>query len=278
MKSERLDSLVRKLTPSIRETKLNLIYKELVNGPLFDSLSKVLDAKSFVVLSYLIFFNKKNKYVKDMSTVIEDDLFTFSFIEVDENVTEHECSECYGEGHFTCHNCDGDGTEDCIECGGNGTEDCDTCDGTGEDESGDTCQTCSGNAEFDCDECSGRGKITCDECDGAGHSTCDYCDGDGHTRNEDEYQVTQYTYASIDEKIFPKLKELDEQETIGDDLTNFIEELGRCLMISADSYSTEDLTNLMLDDGDVIFVAVNDEPHLVYLTNGITDNEITSYQ
>ena len=39
MKSERLDSLVRKLTPSIRETKLNLIYKELVNGPLFDSLS-----------------------------------------------------------------------------------------------------------------------------------------------------------------------------------------------------------------------------------------------
>ena len=59
MKSERLDSLVRKLTPSIRETKLNLIYKELVNGPLFDSLSKVFDAKSFVVLSYLIFLIKR---------------------------------------------------------------------------------------------------------------------------------------------------------------------------------------------------------------------------
>ena len=278
MNNERLESLVKKLTPSIKNTTVNLIYKELVNGPLFESLSRVIDAKSFVILSFLIFFKKKGKYTEGMSVVINNDLFTFSFIEVETNFTEGECEECWGDGYTRCDSCNGNGNETCYDCDGSGVETCYDCDGSGEDEEGKTCQVCGGDNNMECNECGGDGLIRCNDCDGEGTLDCSYCDGQGRWENEDEYEVRQYMYASIDERVLRHLHTLEVEETIEDDIDEITNNLKLTILIKQLSYNTENLTHLSLDSEDVVFIGSKETPNLIYSDNKeVYDRSIGSW-
>lgn len=279
MNNERLESLVKKLTPSIKNTSVNLIYKELTSGPLFESLSKVIDAKSFVILSFLIFFKKKDKYTEGMSVVINNDLFTFSLVQIDQNFTEGECDECYGRGHVSCGECGGNGSEDCRECGGSGTEDCYNCDGSGEDEEGNSCGTCDGDGDIRCNECDADGYVSCNECSGDGSVDCEYCNGEGRWENEDEYEVTQFMYASIDERVLRYLHTFDQSEVIDDDIDEVTNNLKLTILIRQLYYNTENLTYLGLDSDDVFFSELQETPNLVYSTTdkSVSDSNLDTW-
>jgi len=277
MNTQRLESLVKKLTPSIKTNKPNSIYGELVNGPIFDSLSKVIDAKSFVILSFLIYFKKNNKYTDGMSVVINEDLFTFSLISVDQTYVDWTCNECWGEGYIECSYCGGSGEESCDNCAGTGDEPCQDCDGYGEDEDGGICQSCSGNGDIDCDDCAGGGRNNCTQCYGNGSEDCSYCDGLGNGENEDEYKVSQYYYASIDGKLFNLLKDVDVDQLIGDDeIFQMINDLRLTILINTDSYITEYFVNngIDLSTDDTVFNGINEKPNLYYLSQRVSDRHL----
>lgn len=279
MTNKRLESLVNKLTPSIRNTKPNTIYGELVTGPMFESLSKVLDAKSFVILSFLIHFKKNNKYTEGMSAVINDDLFTFSLIEIDQTFTEWECDECYGDGYVSCSDCRGNGEEECRTCDGSGDEECSACDGEGEDEDGGTCQTCDGNGGVDCDECGGRGWSRCGECGGDGSVNCEYCDGEGRGENEDRYEVTQRLYASIDSRLFNLLKDLDDDDVINEEVEDKLHDLKLTIQLNIKTYETEYFTDNGVEvySEDVVYNdGLNVNPNLYYWNYRVDDREFTT--
>ena len=278
MSSNKLDSLVKKLSVNIKQTSPNGIYKDLLTGVMYQPLSKIIDAESFIILSYLIYYNKIGKYVDGMFVVIKEDLFTFSLAQVDENKVVSDCTECWGEGHTECRTCDGSGSEDCVECGGSGDVSCDTCDGYGELEDGETCQTCSGDGNITCNECDGDGSEICSDCDGDRHVDCDYCDGQGEIVNEDEYMVTEYVYASINDEILSKLSNLDSEDMFEDSVEDFTNNLKLTILIHKNSFSTENITHLNLDDDDIIFVGLNTDPKFVFLSNGITDSYLETVE
>ena len=265
MNTQRLESLVKKLTPSIKTNKPNTIYSELINGPLFSSLTKVIDAKSFVILSFLIYFKKNNKYTEGMSVVINEDLFTFSLISVDQTYVGESCDECWGEGY-----------SECSYCGGSGEESCDDCGGSGEDEDGGTCQSCGGNGYFECQGCDGKGNNNCTQCYGNGSEDCSYCDGQGKWENEDKYEVTQYYYASIDGKLFNLLKDIDEDKIIDDEVFQMINDLRLTILINSQPYETEYFVNygINLSTDDTVFNGVNEKPNLFYLSQKVSDRDL----
>jgi len=255
MNTQRLESLVKKLTPNIKSDRPNTIYGELVRGPLFSSLTKVIDAKSFVILSFLIFFKKNNKYTEGISVVINEDLFTFSLISVDQTYVDKSCDECWGEGYSECSYCDGSGEESCDDCGG-----------SGEDEDGVTCQSCDGKGSNDCTQCYGNGS-----------EDCSYCDGQGKWEDEDEYEVSQYYYASIDGKLFNLLKDVDVDQLIGDyEIFQMINDLRLTILINRNSYITEYFVNngIDLSTNDTVFNGINEKPNLYYLSQRVTDRDL----
>lgn len=267
MNNKKLESLVNKLTNNIKNTKPNTIYHELIGGQLFTPLSKVIDAKSFVILSFLIYFKKHNKYTEGMSTVIDNDLYTFSLIAIDQMYTEWECDECYGDGYTQCYHCDGSGEETCLNCDGSGKEECVECNGDGENEDGGTCQPCDGDGYLECDECAGRGYSRCQECDGSGSEDCSYCDGQGRGENEDRYEVTQVLYASINRKLFNLLNDLEEDEVISEEVDSILHDLKLTIPLNTKSYETEYFVNYGFDDletDDVVMNHLIENPNLVY--------------
>jgi len=246
---QKLLNLARRIAPTIKSsTSATGVYYYIKNDKFLKPIEKALNAKEIVYLSFLIQGYKEGRDLQDVLERCEQDLFSFSIIEVDSSHPEESCDNCSGDGTIACHECDG---EKRVEC--------DECDGSGEDIEGDTC-----------DRCDGDGYVDCPVCDGDGHETCDDCYGGGTQESWSEYSIEQKNYVSINKSLLNYLEMLNELEPIDESKYG-----SYVIMIYSTSgnISDDDFSDIM---GETVFAEVNTSIELEkgYFAGNINDPEL----
>jgi len=249
---QKLLNLARRIAPTIKtSTSATEVYYHIKNDKFLKPIEKALSAKEIVYLTFLIQGYKEGRELQDVLERCEQDLFSFSTIEVGSSHPEESCDNCAGNGTIECHECDG---EKRVEC--------DECDGSGENGEGGTC-----------DRCDGDGYVECPVCDGEGYEICDDCGGEGTQESWSEYEIEQQNYVSINKSLLNYLEMLDELEPIDDSKYG-----PYVIMIYASSGNTSerDFEDVM---GETVFAEVNTNTVLEkrYLSGSINDMELRDW-
>lgn len=248
---QKLLNLSRRIAPAIKfASSASSIYYHLKNDSFLKPIYDALDAKEVVYLCFLIQGYKEGRELQDVLQRCQEDLFSFSILNVDRDHPEEACDSCSGDGSISCGTCDGEGEVDCPDC-----------DGDGQDSDGD-----------DCSYCDGSGKVTCDYCSGDKYETCDDCGGNGNQDSYNEYMIEQSNYVSIDRDLFKTFEMMEELTEVDEsDFGQYV------ILINSDSGRTDD------DDfsdkmGDVVFGEVVRTPNLRKgMFKGIIDDELSPY-
>ena len=248
---QKLLNLARRIAPTIKfASTASSIYYHLRGDDFLRPVYDALDAKEIIYLSFLIQGYKEGRDLQDVIQRCQEDLFSFSILNVSREHPEESCDECYGDGSVNCSTCDGEGEVDCTDCGGDG-----------QDDEGDSCSYCDGS-----------GKIECDYCNGDKYETCDSCSGSGSQDSYSEYEIEQSNYVSIDRNLFATFEMMDELTEVDEsDLGQYV------ILIYGDTGKTDndDFQDKM---GDVVFGEVNRTPNLKKgMFKGIIDNDLNSY-
>ena len=246
---QKLLNLARRIAPNIKtSTSSTEVYYHIKNDKFLKPIEKQLSAKEIVYLTFLIQGYKEGRDLQDVLERCNQDLFSFSTIEVDSSHPEETCDNCAGDGIINCHECDGERRVECDEC-----------DGSGEDGEGDTC-----------DRCDGDGYVDCPVCDGEGYETCDDCSGEGTQESWSEYSLEQKNYVSINKSLLNYLEVLNELEPIDESKYG-----SYVIMIYSTSGNTsdDDFQDVM---GETVFAEVNTSIELEkrYLSGSINDPEL----
>lgn len=244
MDKQKLFSLTKRLTNSkLKSMTPTNIYLTLMTEFPYNQIMTPLSPKSIISISFLIKYYDNNKTLEDVSKVIdniEHNLFGFSVFEILSDEVEDECSDCSGSGRDTCY-----------RCGGSGREECDSCDGTGEDEEGNTCDSCSGDGEVDCDRCDGDGELD-----------CDYCDNTGYITNDDESDIYQYFFVSVNPTIRDFFIDLEEYDKITEETYHRIINDKLTIQLTRKSANAAKNWPSSYGIGDYIFTQYTDSPKM----------------
>jgi hypothetical protein len=248
---QKLLNLSRRIAPIIKDSSsASSIYYHIKNDSFLKQIYNTLGPQEIVYLCFLIQGYKDGRELRDVLQRCQEDLFSFSILNVSGDHPEETCDNCAGDGFINCHECDG---EKRVEC--------DECDGSGEDSEGDTC-----------DRCDGDGYVECPICDGDGHGTCDDCEGSGEQESWSEYEIEQSNYVSIDRNLFRNFETMKELTEIDEsDLGQYV------ILINSDSGKTDnsDFSDKM---GDIVFGEVNRTPDLRKgMFKGIIDDDLNRY-
>jgi len=248
---QKLLNLARRIAPTIKSSfSASSVFYHIKNDSFLKPIYDALEPKEIIYLCFLIQGYKEGRELQDVVQRCQEDLFSFSILNVSREHPEESCDECYGDGSVNCSTCDGEGEVDCTDCNGDG-----------QDDEGDSCSYCDGS-----------GKIECDYCNGDKYETCDDCSGSGSQESYSEYEIEQSNYVSIDIDLFRTFETMEELTEVDEsDLGQYV------ILINSDSGKTDnsDFSDKM---GDVVFGEVNRTPDLRKgMFKGIIDNDLNSY-
>ena len=248
---QKLLNLARRIAPTIKfNSTASSVYYHLKSDAFLKPIYDTLEAKEIIYLCFLIQGYKEGRELQDVLQRCQEDLFSFSILNVYRDHPTESCDNCHGDGSVNCSTCDGKGEVDCPEC-----------DGSGQDDEGD-----------DCSYCDGSGKVECDYCQGDKYETCDDCAGSGDQESYSEYELDQGNYVSIDRNLFKTFEIMDELTEVDES------DLGKyTIPINSDSGRTDndDFQDKM---GDIVFGEFVRNPDLrKSMFGGIIDDELKSY-
>jgi len=187
---------------------------KLVKDKKFAGIFEKFKGSSLFVISFLVQAKKNNQDLDKIFDELENSLFVYNTITVEDTEPTIECDACDGDGTFECPECNGSGREECWECGGSGEKECGDCEGTGEDSDGEECTRCYGSGMETCNECLGDGETRCERCSGKGDKECYKCEGEGEVTTKDQFKVIQRQYISYDGEYLNYLENLKKEEEI----------------------------------------------------------------
>lgn len=124
-----------------RQSRASDVLNELIRDKKHREFFNVVEPLDGIKLAFLINGVNKGLDLEAMLVEIENNLFSFTIVEFEDEPSDVTCNECNGNETISCDYCDGDGyirpdddddDEECDHCGGSGYNLCDTCDGNGE--------------------------------------------------------------------------------------------------------------------------------------------------
>ena len=124
-----------------KENRPSDVLSELIRNKKHREFFSVVEPLDGIKLAFLINGVNKGLDLETMLVEIENNLFSFTIVEFEDEPSDVTCNECNGNETISCDYCDGDGyirpdddddDEECDHCGGSGYNLCDTCDGNGE--------------------------------------------------------------------------------------------------------------------------------------------------
>jgi len=229
---------------------------------------KILKPEEIVILSYILPKVESGIDLESLCNEISNNLFCFSFCEIEDMEAEDECSDCNGRGTESCDHCGGSGNETCDNCDGKGIVDCDYCDGSGTDEEGEGCSECGGSGNVDCGDCDG-GENSCGWCGGSGDINCSYCDATGYVTLDNKARVSQNMVLSYNKKLMDLLLLKDKYNQMDSEFVNKIYTNNRTLLLSVLTANADIDWSDDLNAGDFFFYELSDDVNLNKQNSGL---------
>jgi hypothetical protein len=236
MEKQKLIKLINKIfEPKFDGMSPTDVYTHFTGTYPYTEFYRALPAEDIIMVSFLLPFGNTPKVLDEKYDFIQLNLFGFTVVEIDNDYSEVECPECYGNGTEECPDCSGEGEEECGECGG-----------SGEDEEGGGCDVCDGEGKEECSYCEGDGQINCGECGGSGNYD-DY----------DKRDISQWFYVSYDKTIHDEFMSLDEWDEINNEEFSYSKQT---ISLLRKETSIDAPYNVEAERNDVYFYEFTEEP------------------